>query len=126
MASSSAETVVKAPKSRGAKANAAVAPDAAATSTVADDAQEKFFWTYTEEPHRSRRLAIIKAHPEVPLPACPCILAVTNAMSRSQNSAALSLSRNMSLPVSSLFSLRALGTCETRHSSPLSFGRLPT
>ncbi|KAL2757965.1 hypothetical protein ACRALDRAFT_1055044 [Sodiomyces alcalophilus JCM 7366] len=24
-----------------------------------------FFWTYTEEPHRSRRLAIIKAHPEV-------------------------------------------------------------
>jgi len=27
-----------------------------------------FFWTYTEEPHRSRRLAIIKAHPEVRLP----------------------------------------------------------
>lgn len=24
-----------------------------------------FFWTYTEEPHRSRRQAIIKAHPEV-------------------------------------------------------------
>lgn len=24
-----------------------------------------FFWSYTEEPHRSRRLAIIKAHPEV-------------------------------------------------------------
>ncbi|KAL1302846.1 hypothetical protein AAFC00_003178 [Neodothiora populina] len=24
-----------------------------------------FFWTYTEEPHRSRRMAIIKAHPEV-------------------------------------------------------------
>jgi sphingolipid delta-4 desaturase len=24
-----------------------------------------FFWTYTEEPHRTRRLAIIKAHPEV-------------------------------------------------------------
>ena len=22
-----------------------------------------FFWTYTEEPHRTRRLAIIKAHP---------------------------------------------------------------
>ncbi|KAJ5938794.1 Sphingolipid desaturase [Penicillium verhagenii] len=33
-------------------------PDA---STVED----KFFWTYTEEPHRSRRQAIIKAHPEV-------------------------------------------------------------
>lgn len=26
---------------------------------------DKFFWTYTEEPHRSRRQAIIKAHPEV-------------------------------------------------------------
>ncbi|KAH6696979.1 dihydroceramide delta(4)-desaturase [Plectosphaerella plurivora] len=26
---------------------------------------KEFFWTYTEEPHRSRRLAIIKAHPEV-------------------------------------------------------------
>ncbi|CAK7209435.1 sphingolipid delta-4 desaturase [Sporothrix bragantina] len=24
-----------------------------------------FFWTYTEEPHRTRRLAIIKAHPEI-------------------------------------------------------------
>lgn len=33
-----------------------------------DDAAQKnndFFWTYTEEPHRTRRLAIIKAHPEV-------------------------------------------------------------
>ncbi|KAJ5238534.1 Sphingolipid delta(4)-desaturase [Penicillium chermesinum] len=27
--------------------------------------EDKFFWTYTEEPHRSRRMAIIKAHPEV-------------------------------------------------------------
>ena len=26
---------------------------------------DHFFWTYTEEPHRSRRHAIIKAHPEV-------------------------------------------------------------
>lgn len=31
------------------------------TSSVEDH----FFWTYTEEPHRSRRQAIIKAHPEV-------------------------------------------------------------
>lgn len=32
-----------------------------------DDASKAhdFFWTYTEEPHRTRRLAIIKAHPEV-------------------------------------------------------------
>ncbi|KAL2833375.1 peptidase M24, structural domain-containing protein [Aspergillus cavernicola] len=28
-------------------------------------ADDHFFWTYTEEPHRSRRQAIIKAHPEV-------------------------------------------------------------
>ncbi|EME44421.1 hypothetical protein DOTSEDRAFT_72040 [Dothistroma septosporum NZE10] len=27
--------------------------------------QDDFFWTYTEEPHRTRRQAIIKAHPEV-------------------------------------------------------------
>ncbi|KAF2461372.1 dihydroceramide delta(4)-desaturas-like protein [Lineolata rhizophorae] len=32
--------------------------------TPVDD-YDKFFWTYTEEPHRSRRMAIIKAHPEV-------------------------------------------------------------
>ena len=27
--------------------------------------QDEFFWTYTEEPHATRRQAIIKAHPEV-------------------------------------------------------------
>jgi sphingolipid delta-4 desaturase len=27
--------------------------------------QDKFFWTYTEEPHRTRRQAIIKAHKEI-------------------------------------------------------------
>lgn len=26
---------------------------------------DHFFWSYTEEPHRTRRHAIIKAHPEV-------------------------------------------------------------
>ncbi|MCJ1476684.1 hypothetical protein MMC13_005352 [Lambiella insularis] len=26
---------------------------------------DKFFWAYTEEPHRTRRQAIVKAHPEV-------------------------------------------------------------
>src|SRR5580700_2303702 len=31
----------------------------------ADDHHDYFFWTYTEEPHRTRRQAIIKAHPEV-------------------------------------------------------------
>lgn len=28
-------------------------------------ARDDFFWAYTEEPHRTRRQAIIKAHPEV-------------------------------------------------------------
>jgi hypothetical protein len=27
--------------------------------------EDNFFWAYTEEPHRTRRQAIIKAHPEV-------------------------------------------------------------
>ena len=26
---------------------------------------DRFFWSYTEEPHKTRRQAIIKAHPEV-------------------------------------------------------------
>ncbi|PGG96367.1 sphingolipid delta-4 desaturase [Blastomyces parvus] len=37
------------------------APPPPSNSSVED----QFFWTYTEEPHRSRRQAIIKAHPEV-------------------------------------------------------------
>ncbi|PHH88168.1 hypothetical protein CDD83_7886 [Cordyceps sp. RAO-2017] len=35
------------------------------SSSPRDDAKHDFLWTYTEEPHRTRRLAIIKAHPEV-------------------------------------------------------------
>jgi sphingolipid 4-desaturase/C4-monooxygenase len=30
-----------------------------------ENAEDKFFWTYTEEPHRTRRQAVIKAHREV-------------------------------------------------------------
>lgn len=63
----------------------AASPAAAATVTKtpaqgkkgdsSTDAEQDFFWTYTEEPHRTRRLAIIKAHPEVfcglsPAPYC--------------------------------------------------------
>jgi len=33
--------------------------------------EKDFFWTYTEEPHRTRRMAIIKAHPEVVVPILP-------------------------------------------------------
>ena len=33
--------------------------------TDAGNEYDNFFWTYTEEPHRTRRQAIIRAHPEV-------------------------------------------------------------
>jgi sphingolipid delta-4 desaturase len=42
---------------------------AAAAEALDDPGYRDFFWTYTEEPHRTRRLEIIKAHPEVS-PAC--------------------------------------------------------
>ncbi|KHN93879.1 dihydroceramide delta(4)-desaturase [Metarhizium album ARSEF 1941] len=38
---------------------------APAASQDTTNPKHDFFWTYTEEPHRTRRLAIIKAHPEV-------------------------------------------------------------
>ncbi|KOS23268.1 Dihydroceramide delta(4)-desaturase [Escovopsis weberi] len=38
---------------------------AEAVDQKASLANDKFFWTYTEEPHRTRRLAIIQAHPEI-------------------------------------------------------------
>ena len=40
---------------------------------------DHFFWTCTEEPHRTRRMAIIKAHPEVlDDPTNPSILITNN------------------------------------------------
>ncbi|KAF2742476.1 sphingolipid delta4-desaturase [Sporormia fimetaria CBS 119925] len=36
-----------------------------ATGASPSNDSDHFFWTYTEEPHRTRRQAIIKAHPEV-------------------------------------------------------------
>jgi sphingolipid delta-4 desaturase len=38
---------------------------AAGSKAAPTDKQDDFFWTYTEEPHATRRQAIIKAHPEV-------------------------------------------------------------
>lgn len=34
-------------------------------NAVAGFGEDQFFWAYTEEPHKTRRQAIIKAHPEV-------------------------------------------------------------
>ena len=36
-----------------------------ATETSEKSDAGAFFWSYTEEPHKTRRQAIIKAHPEV-------------------------------------------------------------
>ncbi|KAI1365752.1 fatty acid desaturase-domain-containing protein [Xylaria arbuscula] len=72
MAPSAASTVTSAPrqvnKDKTIKLNGKRG-DAAAQGDLARDPVEvkyrDFFWTYTEEPHRTRRLEIIKAHPEV-------------------------------------------------------------
>lgn len=59
-------------------------------SLPADDGDEytRFFWTYTEEPHRTRRQAIIKAHPEVRIPTKPHgATHQTDAICRSSSSA---------------------------------------
>lgn len=40
-------------------------PKGGASEAPIEDDHDHFFWTYTEEPHRTRRQAIIKAHPEV-------------------------------------------------------------
>ena len=39
-------------------------PDVRAYTAPAKDPKD-FLWLMTEEPHRSRRMAILKAHPEV-------------------------------------------------------------
>ncbi|KFY22714.1 hypothetical protein V493_06376 [Pseudogymnoascus sp. VKM F-4281 (FW-2241)] len=74
MASSTATTVQSKSKANGNAVNLKTAQgngEAKAASTPKDDEKyEHFFWTYTEEPHRTRRMAIIKAHPEVRLVNC--------------------------------------------------------
>ena len=55
MSSGATTTVAVPPKLRPSQRTAASAKD------------DHFFWLYTEEPHRTRRLKIIKAHPEVRL-----------------------------------------------------------
>ncbi|KAK5116685.1 hypothetical protein LTR62_007359 [Meristemomyces frigidus] len=70
---------------RGGKSELRPTADAKGTGeSNGSEEYDKFFWTYTEEPHRSRRQAIIKAHPEV-LKLCgpeplttPLVLAVVS------------------------------------------------
>ncbi|KAH8671038.1 fatty acid desaturase-like protein [Xylariales sp. PMI_506] len=47
------------------KASAGKKKDEIQGASSLEQHERDFFWTYTEEPHRTRRLAIIKAHPEV-------------------------------------------------------------
>ncbi|KAI9729917.1 MAG: hypothetical protein M1818_008357 [Claussenomyces sp. TS43310] len=64
-------------------------PSTARLRAVADSRsggkKDQFFWTYTDEPHRTRRQAIIKAHPEVtklcgPEPLTKYLVAATVAL----------------------------------------------
>jgi sphingolipid 4-desaturase/C4-monooxygenase len=69
MAPSSTSTVTAAaaegPKAAGDDVLGPATKDAEPTLDPIEVKERDFFWTYTEEPHRTRRLAIIKAHPEV-------------------------------------------------------------
>lgn len=72
MASSASATVTKAPKRRAAGSKKEADPGQTVDPV---EASHDFFWTYTEEPHRTRRIAIIKAHPEVGTQHLPGLLA---------------------------------------------------
>lgn len=85
MSSAVATTTVtstqRGPKSHAIKPEQVLSGKETETVTAVDE-HDRFFWTYTEEPHRTRRQAIIKAHPEV-LKLCgpepltiPAVLAV--------------------------------------------------
>jgi sphingolipid delta-4 desaturase len=56
---------VSAAKNHGDKSSSDTQPSARIQPPEQSAVEDQFFWTYTEEPHRSRRQAIIKAHPEV-------------------------------------------------------------
>jgi sphingolipid 4-desaturase/C4-monooxygenase len=62
----STSTVTASRSNKDAKApRLRVDPETAASLPPLEVKEHDFFWTYTEEPHRTRRMAIIKAHPEV-------------------------------------------------------------
>lgn len=72
MAPPSSSTVTNAPVRRKGDENPTIRLNGQPATELDDDEllqhdpkYKDFFWTYTEEPHRTRRLAIIKAHPEV-------------------------------------------------------------
>jgi sphingolipid 4-desaturase/C4-monooxygenase len=72
----STSTVTTSAKTSSGATRLRVEPEAKSNAPRIDVNEHDFFWTYTEEPHRTRRQAIIKAHPEVDLP--PSSLRPTN------------------------------------------------
>ena len=67
MSASTSTVTTAANKTSNGKATLKTKSDSKTDSPLTGKEQD-FFWTYTEEPHRTRRMAIIKAHPEVPFP----------------------------------------------------------
>lgn len=66
MASSATTVTTVEPKHERQSENRSTTPEEKQTSSAkSEDGADRFFWTYTEEPHRTRRHEIIKAHPEV-------------------------------------------------------------
>lgn len=62
---SSVSTATVPPKQPAKRTFTVKAGESEVVASKAENDHDKFFWTYTEEPHRTRRQAIIKAHPEV-------------------------------------------------------------
>lgn len=67
MSSSIATTILAEPQvtQRSSAGDKTASQEQAFSSSIKQNDHDRFFWAYTEEPHMSRRRAIIKAHPEV-------------------------------------------------------------
>ncbi len=89
-------------------------PDVYAHTAPPQDPND-FLWLMTEEPHRTRRMAIMKAHPEARLFNPEKRFQLMAKHSRSQNSWVTSLKQNTSYYLSLLFKLHAPSFSDTTH-----------
>jgi hypothetical protein len=77
----------------------------------APPAEPDFLWMYTEEPHRSRRMAILKAHPEVSGYTVLCGMAwVTTRPGEADGSCILHLASGILDPRSNIYDVVAGGS----------------
>lgn len=67
--SASTSTVTTSKKASNGTTTLETKPEGKTDASPLSHKEQEFFWTYTEEPHRTRRMAIIKAHPEVLFPS---------------------------------------------------------